>query len=218
MADIAAAAKTWFHVDGAFGALAVLSQNIKPRLAGIERADSIAFDFHKWAQVTYDAGCVLIRDPSVALAAFAQKTGYLAAAKRGLAGGEPWPCDLGPDLSRGFRALKIWLTLSAYGTDAFGAIVDATCAHASHLGNLITASNSLELVAPVTLNIVCFRPRNHSDSEIESLVADLQESGEFAPSTTIIDGRLAIRAAIVNHRTTEADIEAFAAAVLKRVG
>jgi glutamate/tyrosine decarboxylase-like PLP-dependent enzyme len=218
IADIAAAAKTWFHVDGAFGALAVLSQNIKPRLAGIERADSIAFDFHKWAQVTYDAGCVLIRDPNIALATFAQKTGYLAGAKRGLAGGEPWPCDLGPDLSRGFRALKIWLTLSAYGTDAFGAIVDATCAHAKHLATLITASNSLELVAPVTLNIVCFRARDYSDIETESVVADLQEAGEFAPSTTIIDGRLAIRAAIVNHRTTKADIEAFAAAVLKRVG
>ncbi len=218
LADIAAAAKTWFHVDGAFGALAVLSQNIKPRLAGIERADSIAFDFHKWAQVTYDAGCVLIRDPNIAFATFAQKTSYLAGAKRGLAGGEPWPCDLGPDLSRGFRALKIWMTISAYGTDAFGAIVDATCAHAKHLATLITASNSLELVAPATLNIVCFRPRNHSDPEIESLVADLQEAGEFAPSTTIIDGRLAIRAAIVNHRTTKADIEAFADAVLKHVG
>jgi glutamate/tyrosine decarboxylase-like PLP-dependent enzyme len=218
IADIAAATKTWFHVDGAFGALGVLSPSIRPRLAGIERADSIAFDFHKWAQVTYDAGCVLIRDPNIEFATFAQKTSYLAGAKRGLAGGEPWPCDLGPDLSRGFRALKIWLTLSAYGTDAFGAIVDATCAHAKHLGNLITASNSLELVAPVTLNIVCFRPRNYSGIETESLVANLQESGAFAPSTTIIDGRLAIRAAIVNHRTTKADIEAFADAVLQYVG
>jgi glutamate/tyrosine decarboxylase-like PLP-dependent enzyme len=218
IAEIAAASGMWFHVDGAFGALAVLSQNIKPRLAGIERADSIAFDFHKWAQVTYDAGCVLIRDPKIELATFAQKTGYLAGAKRGLAGGEPWPCDLGPDLSRGFRALKIWLTLSAYGTDVFAAIVDATCAHAKHLGNLITASDSLELLAPVTLNIVCFRPRDYSDTATESLVADLQEAGAFAPSTTMIDGRLAIRAAIVNHRTTQADIEAFTAAVLKHVG
>jgi aromatic-L-amino-acid decarboxylase len=214
IADIAAGAKTWFHVDGAFGALANLSPTLKPRLAGIERADSIAFDFHKWVQVTYDAGCVLIRDPNIALATFAQKTSYLAGAKRGLAGGEPWPCDLGPDLSRGFRALKIWMTLSAYGTDAFGAIVDATCGLAKHLEKRINASNSLELAAPVALNIVCFWLQNFSDAQTESLVADLQESGSFAPSTTLIDGRLAIRAAIVNHRTTLADIDAFADALI----
>jgi glutamate/tyrosine decarboxylase-like PLP-dependent enzyme len=218
LADIAAGTNTWFHVDGAFGALAALSPTIKPRLAGIERADSIAFDFHKWAQVTYDAGCVLIRDPNIPLATFAQKTSYLAGAKRGLAGGEPWPCDLGPDLSRGFRALKIWMTLSAYGADAFGAIVDATCALAKHLEKRVNASNSLELAAPVALNIVCFRVQNFSDAQTESLVADLQESGLFAPSTTLIDGRLTIRAAIVNHRTTQEDIDAFAGEVITRSG
>ncbi len=215
LADIAAATNTWFHVDGAFGALAALSTTIKPHLAGLERADSIAFDFHKWAQVTYDAGCVLIRDPNIAFATFAQKTSYLAGASRGLAGGEPWPCDLGPDLSRGFRALKIWMTLSAYGSNAFGAIVDATCALAKHLEKLVNASDHLELAAPVSLNIVCFRLRGFSDEQTAALVADLQETGEFAPSTTVIDGRLAIRAAIVNHRTTKGDIAEFAAAVLK---
>ena len=86
-------------------------------------ADSVAFDFHKWAQVTYDAGCVLVRDPDVHFATFAQQTNYLAAGKRGLAGGEPWPCDLGPDLSRGFRALKVWMTLSAYGSAQLGGVV-----------------------------------------------------------------------------------------------
>jgi aromatic-L-amino-acid decarboxylase len=209
LADIAAAAKSWFHVDGAFGALATLSPKLKPRLAGIARADSIAFDFHKWAQVTYDAGCVLIRDPSIEFATFAQKTSYLSSAKNGLAGGAPWPCDLGPDLSRGFRALKIWMTLSAYGSQALGAIVDHTCGLAKHLENLINASSSLELVAPVALNIVCFRVRNLSDAETESRVAGMQEAGLFAPSTTVINGRLAIRAAIVNHRTDQYDIDAF---------
>jgi glutamate/tyrosine decarboxylase-like PLP-dependent enzyme len=205
-------------VDGAFGALARLSPTMKPRLAGIDRADSIAFDFHKWAQVTYDAGCVLIRDPNIALATFAQKTSYLAGAKRGLAGGERWPCDLGPDLSRGFRALKIWMTLSAYGAGAFGAIVDATCTLAKHLEKRVIASKNLELAAPVALNIICFRPKNFSDAQTESLVADLQEAGLFAPSTTLIEGRLAIRAAIVNHRTTQADIDAFADEVITRSG
>jgi glutamate/tyrosine decarboxylase-like PLP-dependent enzyme len=210
--------KIWFHVDGAFGALAALSPALKPALAGIERADSIAFDFHKWAQVTYDAGCVLIRDPEIELATFAQKTHYLAPAARGLAGGEPWPCDLGPDLSRGFRALKIWATLSAYGSEAFGEIVDECCELAKHLETRIIASTRLELAAPVALNIVCFRVRGLDDAQLASLVADLQEAGFFAPSTTILEGRLAIRAAIVNHRTTRADIDGLFDAILEYPG
>jgi glutamate/tyrosine decarboxylase-like PLP-dependent enzyme len=218
LADLAAEEKIWFHVDGAFGALAALSPKLKPRLAGIERADSIAFDFHKWAQVTYDAGCVLIRDPEIQLATFAQKTRYLAAAPRGLAGGEPWPCDLGPDLSRGFRALKIWTTLTAYGAEAFGNIVDDTCELAKHLGVRIASESRLELAAPVCLNIVCFRLRGMEDAQLASLVADLQESGRFAPSTTLLEGRMAIRAAIVNHRTTRADIDGFFDAVLEYSG
>ena len=218
LADLAAEEKIWFHVDGAFGALAALSPKLKPRLAGIERADSIAFDFHKWAQVTYDAGCVLIRDPEIQLATFAQKTSYLAAAPRGLAGGEPWPCDLGPDLSRGFRALKIWTTLTAYGAEAFGNIVDDTCELAKHLGVRIASESRLELAAPVCLNIVCFRLRGMEDAQLASLVADLQESGRFAPSTTLLEGRMAIRAAIVNHRTTRADIDGFFDAVLEYSG
>jgi glutamate/tyrosine decarboxylase-like PLP-dependent enzyme len=215
LADLAAEEKIWFHVDGAFGALAALSPTLKPRLSGIGRADSIAFDFHKWAQVTYDAGCVLIRDPEIQLATFAQKTSYLAAAPRGLAGGEPWPCDLGPDLSRGFRALKIWTTLTAYGAEAFGNIVDDSCELAKHLGTRIESENRLELAAPVSLNIVCFRVRGMEDARLAALVADLQESGRFAPSTTVLEGRMAIRAAIVNHRTTRADIDGFFDAVLE---
>jgi len=215
LADIAAGAKIWFHVDGAFGALAALSPRLKPRLAGIERADSIAFDFHKWAQVTYDAGCVLIRDPQIHLATFAQKTNYLAPAARGLAAGEPWPCDLGPDLSRGFRALKIWATLTAYGAEAFGEIVDDSCELAQHLATRINASNRLELAAPAALNIVCFRVRGFTDTKLATLVADLQESGRFAPSTTTLEGRLAIRTAIVNHRTALTDIDGFFDAILE---
>jgi aromatic-L-amino-acid/L-tryptophan decarboxylase len=217
LAEIARGAKTWFHVDAAFGALAALSPTHAPLVAGIEKADSVAFDFHKWAQVTYDAGCVLVRDPDVHFATFAQQTSYLAAGQRGLAGGEPWPCDLGPDLSRGFRALKVWMTLSAYGTARLGGIVQTTCALAQHLAARINASNQLELLAPVQLNIVCFAITGFTAAQTESLVADLQEAGLFAPSTTTIDGRPAIRAAIVNHRTNEADIDALVAEILKRL-
>jgi glutamate/tyrosine decarboxylase-like PLP-dependent enzyme len=216
LADIAAVAGMWFHADAAFGALACLSQNLKPRLAGIERADSVAFDFHKWAQVTYDSGCVLIRDAQIQLATFSQPASYLAPAA-GLAAGAPWPCDLGPDLSRGFRALKIWLTLSTYGAGALGAIVDKTCALAAHLAARVAASGHLELAAPTPLNIVCFRIKNFADAQTASLVADLQESGHFAPSTTILHGRLAIRAAIVNHRTERADIDALIEALIDAI-
>jgi glutamate/tyrosine decarboxylase-like PLP-dependent enzyme len=217
LADLAVAEDAWFHVDGAFGALAVLSPALQSATNGIARADSVAFDFHKWAQVTYDAGCVLVRDAGMQRAAFAQETNYLAAASRGLAGGAPWPCDLGPDLSRGFRALKIWMTISAYGTEALGRVVDDTCALAQRLADAISASNRLVLLAPVKLNIVCFGISGFSDAQTADLVADLQEEGLFAPSTTTLNGALAIRAAIVNHRTTLEDIDALVREILRRI-
>jgi len=209
--------KIWFHVDGAFGALAALSPALKPALAGIERADSIAFDFHKWAQVTYDAGCLLIRDPDIHLATFTQETGYLAAAG-GLAGGQPWPCDLGPDLSRGFRALKIWMTIAAYGTEKIAAVVDNCVALARLLAARIRQNPGMELITQPPLNIVCFRVKNFSDDQMAALVRTMQLNGTFAPSTTIIGGRLAIRIAIVNHRTTQQDVDAFFKAVLRASG
>src|SRR5262249_24373402 len=107
----------WFHVDGAFGALCVLSPELKPLVSGIEKADSVALDFHKWGQVQSDAGLVLVRDPVAHAAAFASPAAYLARETRGIAAGHPWPVDFGPDLSRGFRALKVWMTLRAYGTE-----------------------------------------------------------------------------------------------------
>ncbi len=217
LADIAQAENIWFHADAAFGALAALAPALKPNLAGIERADSVAFDFHKWAQVTYDAGCLLVRDRELEFATFAQATNYLAAAQRGLAGGQPWPCDLGPDLSRGFRALKVWMTLSAYGSAQLGGVVETTCALAQHLAAQISASTRLELLAPVKLNIVCFGITGFTAEQTDALVADLQEEGLFAPSTTTIDGRRAVRVALVNHRTDEADIDALVAEILRRI-
>jgi aromatic-L-amino-acid decarboxylase len=209
----------WFHVDAAFGALAALSPKLRPRLAGIDRADSVAFDFHKWAQVPYDAGCVLVRDPARQLATFAQQAAYLRAGARGLAGGAPWPCDLGPDLSRGFRALKVWMTLRTYGADRLGGVIEHCCAVAQALAARVACEPALELLAPGALNIVCFRYRA-ADGDLDRLnaeiVADLQESGVAAPSTTTLAGRLAIRAAIVNHRTQFADAEALVDAVLER--
>src|SRR6202166_1516608 len=199
----------WFHVDGAYGALAILAPEIAPRLAGIECADSIALDFHKWAQVPYDAGFILVRDGTLHRDTFASPAAYLRRETRGLAAGALWPCDLGPDLSRGFRALKTWFTFKVHGTAAIGAVISRSCALARYLERQVLASPKLELLAPVALNIVCFRYRGDDANRLNAeIVADLQESGIAAPSTTTIDGRLAIRAAIVNHRTDERDIDA----------
>ena len=128
IADFCAEQRLWFHADAAFGGLAVLVPELAPRLAGIEQADSLAFDFHKWLHVPYDAGCVLIRDERLHRAAFALRPDYLAAAERGLAGGNPWFTEYGVDLSRGFRALKVWFTLQTFGLDRLGEAIARNCA------------------------------------------------------------------------------------------
>jgi aromatic-L-amino-acid decarboxylase len=134
---------------------------------------------------------------------------------RGLAAGSPWPCDFGPDLSRGFRALKTWFTLKVHGADAIGEVISRTCALARYFERRIKATPELELLAPVELSIVCFRYRGPDSNRLNSeIVIDLQESGIAAPSTTMIGNQLAIRAAIINHRTSTRDIDALIAAVL----
>ncbi len=216
LASIARREKIWFHVDGAIGALAIMAPDIAPQLAGIQQADSIALDFHKWGQVPYDAGFILVRDGALHRDTFASPAAYLRRETRGLAAGATWPCDFGPDLSRGFRALKTWFTLKVYGTEALGAMISRSCDLARYLEIKVATTPELELLAPVSLNIVCFRYRGKDADELNSrIVADLHESGIAAPSTTIVGDRLAIRAAIVNHRTEPRDIDAMLKAVLK---
>ena len=217
LADLCRDEHLWFHVDAAFGALLALSPTRRHLIAGIDRADSVAFDFHKWAQVQYDSGCILIRDPAHQRAAFAQNAAYLRREARGMAGGAPWLCDLGPDLSRGFRALKVWMTLKTYGADQLGHIVDHTCDMAQRLAARIDAEPRLQRLAPVNLNIVCFRyidARGDLDRLNIDIAADIQEAGIAAPSTTTINGHLAIRAALVNHRIRLSDIDALVDAVI----
>ena len=216
LADLASTEKLWFHVDGAYGALAMLAPEIAPRLNGLERADSIAFDFHKWAQVPYDAGFILMRDGELHRSTFASPAAYLKRETRGLAGGSPWPCDFGPDLSRGFRALKTWFTIKVYGAEKLGAVIAHTCALAQYMQQRIVAMPELELLAPVALNIVCYRYRcEEADRVNAEIVVALQESGIAAPSSTTINGRFAIRAAIVNHRTCATDIDSLLGATIK---
>lgn len=215
LAELARREGIWFHVDGAYGALGMLAPDIAPRLAGIERADSVAFDFHKWGQVPYDAGFIMVRDGALHLDTFASPAAYLRREARGLAGGAPWPCDFGPDLSRGFRALKAWFTIKVYGAEKLGEVISGTCALARYMAQRIQGLPALELLAPVSLNVVCFRYRA-ADADVvnREIVVRLHESGIAAPSTTTINGQLVIRAAIVNHRTGTVDVDALLDAVV----
>ena len=215
LAGIAEAERLHFHVDGAFGALAMLAPGLASLLSGIERADSVAFDWHKWGQVPYDSGFLLARDGALQRQTFAADAAYLRRAERGLAGGDWWPCDYGPDLSRGFRALKTWFTLKTYGADAIGEVIAGTVVLAQRLAARVTAEPELELLSPVPLNIVCFGYRSPDADRLNAkIVADLHELGRVAPSLTTIAGRTAIRAAIVNHRTAAEDVDALVNAVL----
>ena len=222
LASLCARERLWFHVDGAFGALGYLTNSLRSRLAGLEDADSLAFDFHKWAQVQYDAGCILVRRGDLHRAAFSMSPAYLHSATRGLGAGEHWPCDYGPELSRNFRALKVWFAFKELGVQKIAKIIEQNCEQALYLKERISREPSLELLAPVSLNIVCFRfcepglSADALDTLNADIVADVQESGVAAPSTTRIHGRLAIRVNITNHRTRRLDLDALVDAVVSR--
>jgi aromatic-L-amino-acid decarboxylase len=221
IADICREHSLWMHADAAFGGLAILTPEFQDRLAPIARADSVAFDFHKWLHVPYDAGCVLIKDEAAHKKSFAARREYLNGLPNGLAGGDFWPCDYGPELSRGFRALKIWFTLKTYGICQMADLIAQNCRQARDLGETVQRSENLELLASVTLNIVCFRfvVPNLTESELDTLntdiVAELQMEGIAAPSTTRLGGKTAIRVALTNHRTRREDLDILIAAVCR---
>jgi len=209
----------WLHVDAAIGIGLRLHPALRDRLAGIEQADSVAFDCHKWLHVPYDVGCVMIRDAESHQAAFREGASYLQRAPRGTGSGAPWFCDAGPELSRGFRALKVWMVLKTHGLRALGEQVFKNCAQAEHLAKRIEACDETVLMAPTDLAIVCFRcvgaQSDAADDRLnDEIVMRVQESGLAVPSSGRIDGRAVIRVNITNHRTTIADIDQLLAAVL----
>ncbi len=214
LADLCADQDLWLHVDGAFGTLAMLTPAYRPRLRGIERADSLAFDFHKWLHVPYDAACVLVRDGSIHRATFAHDAAYLSRATEGTAAGDPWFCDFGPELSRRFRALGVWFAFKEHGTHRLGATIERNCRQATMVADLIETTSELRLAAPVSLNIVCFRfehgdaSRETRDAMNAAIAVDLQVRGTAVVSTTRIDGRTALRMCIVNHRVEDDDLRA----------
>jgi glutamate/tyrosine decarboxylase-like PLP-dependent enzyme len=223
LADLAAKYGLWLHVDGAFGALAVLSPELKSLVDGIERADSIAFDLHKWGYQPFEVGCTLVRDAHTHLATFTLTPEYLKHGERGTAGGSLWWSDYGVELSRGFRALKVWMAFKVHGADKLGRLVRQNVEQARYLAELVDRSPSLELLAPVPLNIVCFRfiaphlDERQTDALNAEVVIRIQESGIAVPSGTRVRGRYAIRCAITNHRSRWEDFELLVEAV-QRIG
>lgn len=220
LADLCQSEDLWLHVDGAFGCWARLADAPwRDLVKGIERADSLAFDFHKWMYVQYDCGAVLVRDTELLRAAFLTRPSYLASQDEGLGGGDPWFCDYGIDLSRGFRALKVWAAMRAYGIARLGEKITDNCRQAAHMGSLVEAAEELHLAAPVVLNVCCFRfapeglNTQAQDSLNARLATRLQLEGKAVFSTTRLNGRVVLRAAIVNHRTSNDDIDITVAAL-----
>lgn len=216
IADICAEEKLWMHVDGAFGAITALSDELRPLVKGMDRAHSLAFDLHKWMSLNFDAGCILVRDPEAHMKSFAIPASYLSALPGGIAVGGYLFSDLGVDLSRGFRALKAWMSIKTYGFERYGRIVEKNVAQAAYLASLVEANDKLELVAPVPLNVVCFRYlARMSDQELDDLNARilvrLQEDGLAVPSGVRIGGKFALRVANVNHRSRKSDFDALVA-------
>lgn len=210
----------WFHVDGCIGALLKIAPRHRGLVAGIEAADSLALDPHKWLHAPFDAGCAIVRDRARHFATFTLHGEYLEQKPRGVAAGE-FLADYGIDLSRGFRALKIWLALKHHGVAKFGRLIDQNIDQAACLADRVRNEPRLELIAPVVINIVCFRYRaaGMDEASLRALNTEvmlrIQESGFAVPSDTTVAGRHAIRVAITNHRTRRADLDDLVAEVLR---
>jgi glutamate/tyrosine decarboxylase-like PLP-dependent enzyme len=221
LADLCQAEDLWFHVDGAIGAVAVLAENVKPFLAGIERADSIALDLHKWMHIPFEAGCAIVRSEKAHRSTFSLTPEYLAHETRGLAAGHLWFSEYGLQLSRQFRALKVWMSIKEHGLDRFGRMIARNVEQAHYFGELVDNNPHLERMAPIGMDIVCFR-FNPGDLDEEALNAlnkeilmRLHEQGIAAPSYTTLNGRYCLRIAIANHRSRQEDFDLLAREVVR---
>jgi glutamate/tyrosine decarboxylase-like PLP-dependent enzyme len=213
----------WLHIDGAFGALAWLCKEARPKLAGMERADSLAFDLHKWMYLPYDIGCVFVRDGGLHHDTFSVSPAYLSTMPSGPASYPVSFADRGIELSRRFRALKVWFCLKAYGPAAFAEAIRRNIADAQYFARCIAASSDLELCGNSSMNVVCFRllAPDLAPAEQDTLNRDvlvrIQNSGAAVPSHTKLNGRFVMRVAVTNHRSTEADFD-FLIDEVRRIG
>jgi glutamate/tyrosine decarboxylase-like PLP-dependent enzyme len=220
LADLAEEEGLWLHIDGCIGALIAIAPENAYRVRGLERAHSIALDPHKWLHAPFEVGCVLVRDASAHRDAFAVTPEYLESMPRGLACAA-WLHEFGLQTTRGFRALKLWMSLKEHGIEKFGRLIDQNIAQGQYLGSLIEAEPLFELVAPVSINIVCFRyrPAGVTGDALKALNTEimltLQEEGIAALSDTTVHGQHCLRVAINNHRTRREDLDLLIAETLR---
>ena len=223
IADFCEREGLWFHVDGAIGAVAVLAENVRGQLSGMERADSIALDLHKWMHIPFEAGCVIVRNAPAHRDSFALVPEYLQRDPDGggMASGSHWFSDYGLQLTRQFRALKVWMSIKEHGLERFGRMIARNVEQANYLGKLIDAAPQLELTGPIGLDIVCFRynPGNLDQQALnqlnKELLVQLQRGGVAAPSYTTLQGNYCLRVAISNHRSRFEDFDLMVEEILR---
>lgn len=220
LADRARDQGMWLHVDGAFGAMLALVPGSEAPLRGLDRADSLAFDLHKWLHVQIEAACVLVRDPAAHRDAFAVTSSYTADSSEGPATQSNRFTNLGLQQSRSARGVKVWFSLREHGLRRLGECVAMNMAQAKYLAELVAVDPELELLAPVTSQVVCFRavPKQlPKDADLNvfntRLLQLIQVRGLALPTGHTVRGRYAIRCSITNHRTTRRDIDVFLDAV-----
>ena len=221
LADVCFAERLWLHVDGAYGAVGATLPSHRARYAGLGRADSIALDPHKWLSVPVECGAVLVRDGRLLREAFSLVPDYLRTeADRGF-GGLPWYSEYGIQQTRGFRALKLWMTLQHLGRDGVRDLVARHLTLAQHLAGLVDAAPDLERLGEVELSIVCFRYVPQSlrgdDRALDALnkrvMEEVQASGTAFLTQTTLGDRFALRACVLHYATTELDLAALVNAV-----
>lgn len=220
IAQVAARQGLWLHVDACYGGFARLAPSVSPLFEGLEQADSVALDPHKWLYLPADCGCLIYRNPTEVLGAFALDADYTRVLHEGPAEAHAF-WDYGPELSRRFRALKVWMLLAYAGTAAIGGAIESNVDCARYVARLIEESDDFELMAPVELSIFCFRylpeslrgiARSEADEREldrlnEQIMLDLQRAGGSYVSNATIRGRFAMRGCVLNYRTTRRDME-----------
>jgi glutamate/tyrosine decarboxylase-like PLP-dependent enzyme len=213
LAEIANKENIWFHVDGAIGAIAMISDEVRPLLDGIDKSDSIALDLHKWLHIPFEAGCCLVKSGRAHYDTFNLTPDYLTAQTRGISAGEPSYKDFGIQLSRRMRALKIWMQIKEHGRKRLAQMIEKNIDQARYLSALVDQEHELELLALGKLDIVCFRFAPDSFDEKKTndlnkeLVLELQVQGLAVVSTTTLGEKLCIRVAISNHRSQLSDFD-----------
>ena len=212
LADLCHAEGLWLHIDGAYGAAAALCARGRAELRGIERADSLSLDPHKWLFQSFECGCVLVRDAALLKAAFQIMPEYLRDVHRGVE--EVHPCDYGIQLTRSFRALKVWLSFQTFGLNAFQRAIERGFEMAELAERELRAAGGFEIVSPARMGIVCFR-FGPDDSAQTRIVDELLAGGYAVLTSTVLGGRTCLRLCTINPRTTEGDIRRTIGEILK---